>query len=321
MKIDAECSSLRNGTEHGLVNVKLEFQDQAFNETGKYLTEELLIAWLLRKKLRALNRNVEPSEIRYPGTPTNKKCDIVMHLSDSHRLWLEIKLAWKSWFNCVGPPTYANRAYLTYLNGRDRTHSLRHDFEKLANANLPAGDCRCVCLIGFDCVANPMDGDVASVVQQVSETASWQLRIERHWVDRRAHEFRLNVWIWSLEHIANATKAVIRDNGVREIQKSQTALDHKRALAIIEQFVMNEPWGVLWDGLVRELIEPLGLADLIGNINPSFCEAAASNIRSHWPDSWNNADLWKSRRGPWTSRDGKLKIIEIVRKSARDFIP
>lgn len=51
-EIDTECCSQRNGIEHGLVNVKLEFQDQAFKETGRRLTEELLIAWLLRKKLR-----------------------------------------------------------------------------------------------------------------------------------------------------------------------------------------------------------------------------------------------------------------------------
>lgn len=77
--------------------------------------------------------------------------------------------------------------------------------------------------------------------------------------------------------------------------------------------------GALWDQLVHELIEPLGLTDDIGRNVSGFCKLAGSNIRSNWPESWNNADLWKSRRGDWTSRAGKIKIIEIVRKSARDY--
>jgi hypothetical protein len=194
-EIDQECRTLLNGVEHGLANVKLEFQDQLFQETNKKLTEEPLIAWLVRKTL--IGPNVEVGwELPYPEKRT--QCDLVIHLRDSVRLWLELKLAWKSWFNCVGAPTYSNRAYASYLDGRDRTHSLRHDFEKLRNANLPAGDHRAVCLIGFDCGNKPMDRDVATVVRQAQELAPWEAAAERHWPDRRCHDFQINVWSWLL---------------------------------------------------------------------------------------------------------------------------
>ena len=194
-EIDNECRTLRNGIEHGLVNVKLEF-------AGRRLTEEPLIACLAREKLKASGVEVHPDEVPYPGS--GKRCDVVIDLPDSSRLWLELKLASKAWFNCVGPPEYSNPAYATYLDGRDRTHSLRHDFEKLRSANLPAGDHRAVCLIGFDCAAKPMDSDVAKIVRQARGSAPWEAAAERHWPDRRSRDFRINVWIWLLP--ASATK-------------------------------------------------------------------------------------------------------------------
>ena len=102
----------------------------------------------------------------------------------------------------------------------------------------------------------------------------------------------------------------------------QPNIDKKRANQVIVEHVMNNPWkGSTWDQLVHDLIEPLGLTDAIGTDVPRFCSTAASNIRSYFPDSWNNRPLWESRCGPWTRQDGMMKIIEIVRKTARDFIP
>ena len=206
LDIDMECCTHRNGIEHGLVNVKLEFQNQLLPLTNKKLTEEPLIAWLIRKKLIAPTRIVD-WEVPYPRGETTKKCDLVIQLGDSRRLWLELKLAWKAWFNCVGAPTYSNRAYATYLDGRDRTHSLWHDFEKLRNANLPSGDHRAVCLIGFDCGSSPMDKEVAAVVKRSQQLAPWGQVIERHWSDRRSRDFRINVWIWLMGAHAPARSA------------------------------------------------------------------------------------------------------------------
>jgi hypothetical protein len=197
-EIDRECRTRRKGIEHGLVNVKLEFQDQVLRETNKKLTEEQLIAWLVRQKLVAWRRDAD-WEVRYPGNGRLNRCDLATRLSGSSRLWLELKLAWKAWFNCVGAPTYSNRAYASYLDGRDRSHSLRHDFEKLLDADFAADDRRAVCLIGFDCAKTPMDKDVAAVVRRAQKRAPWELAAERHWLDRRSCSFRINVWIWLLQ--------------------------------------------------------------------------------------------------------------------------
>lgn len=197
-EIDKECSTLLNGIEHGLVNVKLQFKERAYGETGKKLSEELLIARLLRQKLTVAGKRVEPGEVLYPRAASTKRCDLVLHLDEGRRMWLEIKLAWKAWFNCEGPPKYENPAYATYLSGLGRSHSLRHDFEKMLDANLEAGDHRAVCLIGFDFADNPMDEEVAKVVRQARESAPWEIAAERHWPDRRDDRFRINVWIWLL---------------------------------------------------------------------------------------------------------------------------
>ena len=39
---------MNNGVEGGLYNVKAQFEPEAQKELGKKLTEELLVAWLLR---------------------------------------------------------------------------------------------------------------------------------------------------------------------------------------------------------------------------------------------------------------------------------
>ena len=230
--VDKECSTLRNGIEHGLVNVELEFAERC-------LTEEPLIASLVRERLNASGFHVHPGEVPYPGN--RKRCDVVINLTDTSQLWLEVKLAWKAWFNCIGPPVYSNRAYATYLDGRGRRHSLRHDFERLQTTDLPSSHSRGVCLIGFDCANEAMDEDVAAVVRQAQVSAPWELAVERHWPDRRHRDFRINVSIWLLSYAGEAT------SGDRERQgMGQPRIDHKRALDLIERFVMTERWGALW---------------------------------------------------------------------------
>lgn len=185
--IDNECKTLLNNIEHGLVNVKWEFGERAQGETGKKrLTEETIIAWLLCQKQHARARNVY-WEHPYPKN-RRRKCDIVVEVGASTRLWLELKLAWKAWFNCEGDPVYRNSFYRSYLRGDHRTHSFRHDLEKLAynGENWSADDCRAVCLVGFDCIKEPMDDEVAAIVQNNSQT--WRVLSGSHWADRRCPE-------------------------------------------------------------------------------------------------------------------------------------
>jgi hypothetical protein len=196
-EIDRECRTRLNDVEHGLVNVKLEFRDRAIRETGKKLTEETLIAWLVQQKLCSTGRQVH-WECPYPGN-RKRKCDLVIRVGDAGQLWLELKLACKAWFNCQGGAAYSNSVYLQYLQGKHHTHSFRHDFEKLGSASIPDGDYRAVCLIGFDSVDAPMDAQVAAVVRAArKENGLWLAATEGHWPDRRCPEFRISVWSWLL---------------------------------------------------------------------------------------------------------------------------
>lgn len=130
-------------------------------------------------------------------------------LSDTERLWLELKVSWKAWFNCVGAPVVSNSAYLSYLQGTNRSHSFRQDFGKMNSGNWSGNDHRAICLIGLDKVGNPMDGEVAAVASPF-ETGSpaWVRSAERHWPDRRCTDFRVSVWTWYCSPVVATTPAI-----------------------------------------------------------------------------------------------------------------
>ena len=179
-----------------MANVKAEFRKRAISELGKKLIEETLIAWQLHKRLVARNWSIEWEHGCFQ-TIREKKCDLVVSLDNGERLWLEIKLAWKAWANCKSPPTYANPFYPSYLRGsKIRSHSLRDDFQKL-NTLCPATDHRAVCLVGFDSLADPMDGEVSDIFQEAQlDDPGWQRAMNTHWPDRRNTTFRINVLVW-----------------------------------------------------------------------------------------------------------------------------
>lgn len=109
IEIDRDCCTLLNDVEHGLVNVKLEFREQAQRQLFQKLTEEQLIAWLIFTRAIASGATVA-WEQHYPDS-TRQRCDLVFMLSDTERLWLELKGSWKAWFNCVGAPVVSNSVY------------------------------------------------------------------------------------------------------------------------------------------------------------------------------------------------------------------
>ncbi len=200
-EIDSECTTRLNDIEHGLVNVKREFQDRAYVETGKNkdkLTEEILIAWRLRPKLSTAAWQARPDEEPYPNDH-RKHCDLVIDINGTKQLWIELKVAWKAWFNCTCEPTYSNGWYRSYLDGNARKYSFHHDLEKLAAADLSPHDGRAVCLVGFDYKNEPMEEDVRAVVRNFQNQGHrWEVVGERHWPDRRKSDFRINVWCWLL---------------------------------------------------------------------------------------------------------------------------
>ncbi len=214
-EIDRECNTVLNKVEHGLINVKLQFQEAARKETGKVLTEEPLVAWLMQKKFMSHGWHTQ-WECRYPAEVEKelgggvRRCDLLVDLENKARLWLELKLASKGWFNCVGGPTYSNRNYLPYLRGENHTHSFWGDLKKLSGEGWRPNDYRAVCLIGFDCIRQPMDDEVSRVVQVANQNKArgscvWNSIEKRHWKDRRNSDFRINTWCWLLQCSRNST--------------------------------------------------------------------------------------------------------------------
>lgn len=195
---DRQCQSLINGIECGLLNVKRQFAASALQTTGKKLTEETLLAWLIRDRLAARGLTVE-WEKPYPETK-RRRCDLVVEFADT-TLWLEIKLAWKAWHECIKGPVRRNRSFEPYLFGWNRSHSFRHDFEKLEGSRIPPEHDRAICLIGFDTFQKTMD----DAVRKVAETfPAWQVASSSHWPDRRNNDFRIAVWHWWLPGCSHA---------------------------------------------------------------------------------------------------------------------
>lgn len=196
-EIDRQCKTRLNGIEHGLVNVKREFRERAFEQTGYKLTEEKLIHWLLRQNLLAMGIDAT-AEVRYPNDST-KSCDLVVGINEAERLWLEVKLAWKAWFNCSGEASYTNGWYRSYMDGTNRSHSFRQDLEKMSRGRWYLNDYRAVCLIGADWREKPMEPDVSAIVTAFRKKGHcWKMIANRHWRDRRCSDFGLHVWCWLL---------------------------------------------------------------------------------------------------------------------------
>ena len=64
--------------------------------------------------------------------------------------WVEVKFAWKSWFNCIGGyETNSEFMFQGYLMGSYHSHSAADDFVRLTRLR-PATAYRGVLLIGFD---------------------------------------------------------------------------------------------------------------------------------------------------------------------------
>ena len=117
-----------------------------------------------------------------------------------------------------------------------------------------------------------MDRDVAAVVRQAQDSAPWELAVERHWLDRRCREFRINVWIWVLSHSGK-----VASGGQERRELARPKIDYECALEVIDRFVMNEPWGGLWDQLVNQC------SNRLGSLIPSRETSARQRRRTFGP--------------------------------------
>lgn len=193
-QIDLSCSSTLHGIERGICNIKSHYAEEAFEATGLKLTEETITSWLLSRRLLSAGLPVD-LERKYPGE--RKRCDLVVTLPGAESCWVEVKYAWKTWFNCDGTST-RNKLYGPYLYGdKYHDHCAAADFRKLEA--LPPTDANWTgfLLIGTDSERHPMADDVERLESLVDlDRGGWRRVAHRHWPDRRAAGFGIGCWFW-----------------------------------------------------------------------------------------------------------------------------
>lgn len=192
--IDRRCCKIVDGVECGLTYIREQFGEQALTETGKKHTEELLVSWLLQKRLG--DAGIEARlEQHYPGS--RDRCDLVIRIDDSTDFAVEVKHAWKKWIWCDGS-IHRSSNFVGYLLG-DATHKgTAHDFSKLAQAAWARRTWQGVLLIGFDSFASPMDDKVEELERQGDLVIKgWTRAAERAWPDRKNGEYRFASWFWA----------------------------------------------------------------------------------------------------------------------------
>jgi hypothetical protein len=193
-EIDLRCSSTVNGVERGLCNVKAHFREQALQATGLQLTEETITSWLLGQRIESMGLTVE-LERKYPGT--RKRCDLVVTLPGDELFWIEVKYAWKTWFNCDGT-SVRNKIYAAYLHGdKYHSHCAAEDFSKLERLTRENARWLGVLLIGTDSKRHSMAADIQELreIRGLAERG-WELVAQRTWRDRRCEDFGINCWFW-----------------------------------------------------------------------------------------------------------------------------
>jgi hypothetical protein len=191
--IDLGCTRPVNGVENGLCNVRRQFVADVkagiVAPPPRNVKEEDAITWLLSRVLQPpLEANLR---VPYPGS--RKTCDLVITLPNLWSLWVEVKLAWKRWFNCDGKFGKSS-SYLPYLNGsKHKTHSAADDFAKLVQLS-PRESHLGFLLIGFDSIDAPMVDDMR-VLSKAAHENGWTAD-QIAWHDRRNAKCRINCWFW-----------------------------------------------------------------------------------------------------------------------------
>jgi hypothetical protein len=193
-QIDLSCSSTLHGIERGICNVKGHYSAEALEATGAKLTEETITSWLLSRRLASAGL---PSDLerRYPGA--RKRCDLVVTLPGAESGWIEVKYAWKTWFNCDGS-SVRNKVYGPYLYGdKYHPHCALNDFRKLEGLSPSDAKWAGFLLIGTDSTRHPMAADIERLESLVDlDRAGWKRVAQRYWQDRRCTGFGIGCWFW-----------------------------------------------------------------------------------------------------------------------------
>jgi hypothetical protein len=139
---------------------------------GKTRKDEPAMTWGVTAAL-AKRWQVQQCEHDYPQG--GGRCDRVVELSDGSRLWLEVKLAWRSWFYGV-VKWNDNRSYEGYMGGAHHSHSVAGDFAKLERIGRDHARYVALLVIGFDAVDGKMTKDMAALAQRENlQQRGWHL--------------------------------------------------------------------------------------------------------------------------------------------------
>lgn len=140
------------------------------------------------------------SEEPYPDLPAKHqvRCDLVISLGDSEKLWLEIKGAWKVYWRGSG----IYRSYLLYPCPLEpglveKSHTVPLDLKKLERLRYPEATQIGILLIGFDSSEYPMDNDVVQLVNLTGMGRSplWTCSYDE-WEDAYRPGEMVKCWLW-----------------------------------------------------------------------------------------------------------------------------
>jgi hypothetical protein len=153
--MDAEASTLLHGHPAGLYG----YRSHIGSKKRKYedVWSERLVALLIEQGWNAR------SQESFRGQRA-KKCDISVELEEGKLAWIEVKPAWKGWFDRKADQiTRKNAFYSPYLfgplkPGLKKSHSAAQDIAKLDAFS--SGEPAALLLIAFDVVGCVVDGDV-----------------------------------------------------------------------------------------------------------------------------------------------------------------
>lgn len=137
-------------------------------------------------------------EVQYPEQVIRgrrQRCDLVVTLAGGATIWVEVKGAWRDYWN--GGWIY--RSYLLHPleAGLDKTktHTVPFDLLKLSRLAPPQADFVGQLVVGFDQVSDPMDNDIATLVSLAGLT-QWRAATPDSWMSPTVAGQRVRAWLW-----------------------------------------------------------------------------------------------------------------------------
>jgi hypothetical protein len=157
---------------------------------GKKRKDEPAITWGVTEALRKRWR-VDQRERAYPQG--RGRCDRVLALQDGSQAWLEVKLAWRTWFSeCVKHNN--GFMYSGYLNGEHHSHSVAADLLKLEQISADHARYVALLVVGFDGCDAKMADDIASLGDREGlMRRRWRLLADA-WSTRQSDDCWIRCW-------------------------------------------------------------------------------------------------------------------------------